>query len=483
MKLLDEHIPLLPLDRLMPADPAGREIATRIYDRIAKAPIHSPHGHVDAGILRRNEPFQDPSSLLITPDHYVTRLLHASGVPMAELGVGEASSSQSQQDRSREIWRILCHHWGIFAGTPVRMWLEAELQDVFGIDLRPSAATSDDIFDALTDRLSRPEFLPRALFDRFRIATLSTTNDPADNLEHHRALALDPTMTGRVLPSFRADRYLDPLTPNWSDNLDVLARAADTDTGTYAGLLEALRRRRAYFIENGATATDTGVVSADSDPLSEREAESIHARLLREARSGGTLDEADAARYRANLLYRSAEMSADDGLVMQLHAGVFRNHHPQTLERFGPDTGHDIPLPTTFVRPLAPVLSDFGTSDRFRIVLFAVDETTYSREVGPLAGFYPSVFAGAPWWFLDSFSAMKRYREAITDSAGFTKTSGFIDDTRAFCSIPARHDVARRVDAGFLAGLVSSGQLPEDEAAQIAGALVDTIPREVFRLG
>jgi glucuronate isomerase len=290
-------------------------------------------------------------------------------------------------------------------------------------------------------------------------------------------------MTGRVLPTFRSDRYLDPHAPGWAANLDLLAAAADVDTGTYAGLLAALRARRAFFKTHGATATDTGVVTADCEPLLPAEAETLHRRLLAAARAGTPPDSVDAARYRADLLFRAAEMSADDGLVMQLHAGVARNHHPDTLRRFGPDTGHDLPLATAFVRPLAPMLAAFGTDPAFRLVLFTVDETTLSREVAPLAGFYPSVYAGAPWWFLDTPAAMLRYRAAVTDAAGFRKTSGFIDDTRAFCSIPVRHDVARRVDAAFLAGLVTSGQLGEEEAARIAVDLVDTRPREVFRLG
>ena len=175
-------------------------------------------------------------------------------------------------------------------------------------------------------------------------------------------------------------------------------------------------------------------------------------------------------------------MSSEDGLVMQLHPGVLRGHHRPTLERFGPDTGHDLPLLTSYTEPLRELLGDFGTNETFRMVLFTVDETSFTREIAPLAGFYPSVFAGAPWWFLDSPDGIRRFREGVTDSAGFSKTSGFIDDTRAYLSIPARHDVSRRMDAGWLATLVVTGRLGEEEAHTIAHELVDAIPRSVFRL-
>jgi glucuronate isomerase len=219
------------------------------------------------------------------------------------------------------------------------------------------------------------------------------------------------------------------------------------------------------------------VPDAGSEPLPDAVAERIHAAALT-----GIVGGEDAVAYRGNLLYRFAEMSTEDGLVMQLHPGVIRNHHAPTLEKYGPDTGHDLPDVASFTRPLQPLLRDFGTNPNLHLVLFTVDETAFSREIGPLASFYPSVFAGAPWWFLDSPAGIARYRDAITDSVGFAKTSGFIDDTRAFCSIPARHDTSRRADAAFLAKLVTTHQLAEDEAAMIATELVSTIPANTFKL-
>jgi glucuronate isomerase len=455
-------------DRLLPADPATRDIARRLYDSVAAAPILSPHGHVDARILSLDEPFPDPAALLVTPDHYVTRLLHANGVSLDRL---------LPPTPSREIWAELCSHWHLFAGTPVRYWLETQLVEVFGVTTTPSAAAADAIYDEIAAALATPEFRPRALFSRFGIRVLATTDDPADDLATHRALRDDPSFDGHVIPTLRADRYMDPSHPYWADSLTMLAEASDIDCGTYAGLLAALRSRRRFFLENGGTSTDSGVPDAGSEPLSDAVAERIHAAALT-----GIVSAEDAIAYRRNLLYRFAEMSTEDGLVMQLHPGVIRNHHAPTLEKYGPDTGHDLPDVASFTRPLQPLLRDFGTNPNLHLVLFTVDETAFSREIGPLAGFYPTVFAGAPWWFLDSPAGIARYRDAITDSAGFAKTGGFIDDTRAFCSIPARHETSRRADAAFLARLVTTHQLDEDEAATIAADLVSTIPAHTFKL-
>ena len=462
-------------DRQLPADPATRDVARRLYASVESAPILSPHGHVDAGLLADDTPFPDPAALFITPDHYVTRLLHANGVPLSDLGLarnGEASTATP-----REIWSRLCSGWPLFAGTPVRSWLEAEFTGVFGVDTVPSARTADAMFDELSAALATPEFRPRALFERFGIRVLATTDDPADELEAHRALRDDPTFAGHVIPTLRADRYMDPSRPGWAGFLYELGVSADVDCRSYAGFIAALRQRRRFFIDNGATSTDTGVPDAWATPLPDTEAERIHAEGL-----AGTATPVDAVAYRRNLLYRFAEMSTEDGLVMQLHAGVIRGHHAPTLAAYGPDTGHDLPDVGGYTRPLARLLADFGTHPNLNLVLFTVDETMFSREIGPLAGFYPTVYAGAPWWFLDSPSGIARYRAAVTDSAGFAKTSGFIDDTRAFCSIPARHDASRRADAGYLAGLVTTHQLGEDEAVTIAGNLVRDIPARTFKL-
>ncbi|WP_243232883.1 glucuronate isomerase [Microbacterium sp. CIAB417] len=458
-------------DRLLPADPATRALARTLYESVREAPILSPHGHVEAALLRDDQAFTDPADLLIVPDHYVLRLLHAHGLDLDELGRG------SSQIEPREIWRRFATHWHVFAGTPVRAWFEDTLHSVIGLDEHPSAANADAQFDAIAAWIAEDGSRPRALFDRFDIEVLATTDDPAAPLDAHAALREDTSFTGRVVPTFRPDRFFDPSAAGWRGALDELHAVSGIDTGTAAGLIRALEDRRAHFRSLGATATDSGVVDAWATRLSAGELERIHRAGLT-----GEATDADAAAYRRHMLWEMARMSSEDGLVMQLHPGVLRGHHRPTTERFGPDTGHDLPLFSRYTEPLRELLGDFGTNETFRLVLFTVDETSFTREIAPLAGFYPSVFAGAPWWFLDSPDGIRRFREGVTDSAGFYKTSGFIDDTRAYLSIPARHDVSRRVDAGWLATLVVTGRLGEEEAHTIAHDLVDTIPRSVFRL-
>jgi glucuronate isomerase len=467
-------------DRLLGVDASVRSLARELYEAVAGAPIISPHGHVSPELLATNAPFPDPAALFVTPDHYVTRLLHSVGVPLEALGVPIAQGEKplsSGTAAPREIWRTLCEHWHLFAGTPVRYWFEDSLTRVFELEQTPSAQSAEATYEHLAQRLALPQYRPRELLARFGVEVLATTDDPADSLEHHAALAQLPDFPVRVLPTFRADAYMTPDRRDWPERLERLSVASGIDCGSYRGLLDALRNRREHFRRHGATATDAGVDDAWAIPLSDTEAERIHQRGL-----SGEAGPEEAVAYRRNLLFQSALMSAQDGLVMQLHPGVARNHHAASFARFGPDTGHDIPAPTHFAEPLRELLNTVGTSPEFRIVLFTVDETAFSREIAPLAGFYPSVYIGAPWWFLDAPAAVHRFRAAVTESAGFHKTSGFVDDTRALCSIPTRHDMSRRLDARYLAELVLNGQLGEDEARLLAQALVDTIPRTAFRL-
>jgi glucuronate isomerase len=462
-------------DRLFPAEPGVRSVARRIHDEIRDLPVISPHGHVDARLLLDDVPFRDPTTMLVSPDHYVYRLLHASGVPLADLGVGR--SDPLSEAEARAGWRRLCERWEVFRGTPVRYWLEVQLAEIFGVTQRPSAASADAVYDQVAARLVQPEFRPRALFERFGIEVLATTDDPADDLAAHRALRADPSWHGRVIPTFRPDRYLEPHSPGWVDAVTALAGASDIDTGSYAGFVAALEERRRYFIEHGAVSSDHAHLDVRTDPLAAPEADRIFRSAVR-----GDATTAESTAFRRHMLGEMARMSCDDGLVMTLHPGVCRNHHPATFERFGPDTGHDIPVRAEFTRALAPMLQRYGTHPNLHVVLFTVDETTFSREIAPLAGFYPSVYVGAPWWFLDAPDAIRRYRAAVTETVGFSRISGFVDDTRAFCSIPARHDMSRRIDAGCLAGGVAEHRLDEDEAIDTARALVVDNPRRVFKL-
>lgn len=462
-------------DRLLPADPAARGVARELYTAVRDLPILSPHGHVPATWLARDTPFPDPTALLISPDHYLTRLLHTQGVSLSALGVGRAEPMDPEA--SRAAFRLLCAHWSAFRGTPVKLWLEQTLVQVFGTDLAPSEQNADTLYDLLADHIARPDFRPRALYRRFGIEVLATTDDPCDDLTDHAALRDEATWHGRVLPTFRPDRYLEASAPGWLTLVDRLGSTAGVDTGTAAGWITAMERRREHFRAHGAVSADHSHRDARMEPLPRSEAERLYAL----ARAGSaTRAETDA--LRRALMFEMARMSSEDGLVMTLHPGVHRNHHAPSLARHGTDVGADIPVSVEFTRALAPVLSAFGTQPRFQLVVFTIDETIFSRELAPLAGFYPSLYVGAPWWFLDAPDAIERFRSAVTETAGFTKTSGFVDDTRAYLSIPARHDASRRADAAYLARLVTDHRLTLDEALETAHDLVTAIPRKAFRL-
>jgi len=463
-------------DRLFPVDPATREVARALYTEVAALPILSPHGHVDPAILLGNVPFPDPAELLIRYDHYVTRLMHAAGVRLSDLGIPDRLSN-TPVAAPRDVWRTFCAHWHLYAGTASGYWLQHEFSELFGIDQHPDAQNADALFDTIQAALATDAFRPRALFDRFGIEVLATTDDPMDVLAVHRALADDPTFTGRVLPTFRPDAYLNPAAAGFAENVDRLAAWNGTAPSSYSGYIDALAGRRRYFRDHGAVSADHGVLQPLAVDLSASEAASLF-----EGARAGTLSAAESRAFGGHMLLEMARMSVADGLVMTVHPGVFRNHNTDTFTRFGADTGHDIPVTTTYVDPLRPLLEKYGNLPDFHLVLFAVDETVYSREIAPLAGFYPSVYVGAPWWFLDAPDAVLRFRAAVTETAGFYRGSGFIDDTRAFLSIPARHEMARRLDAAFLARLVREGRIDIRSAERIIVDLVDTIPRKVFKL-
>ncbi|WP_104473928.1 glucuronate isomerase [Microterricola pindariensis] len=463
-------------DRLFPADPATRTVARALYQRVADAPIISPHGHVDPLLLLGNEPFGDPAELFIRFDHYVSRLMHAAGVKLTELGIPSRTGGEPVAT-PREVWRTFCAHWHLYAGTASGYWLRHEFATLFDIDVQPSEDTADALFDLIQAKLATDEFRPRALFARFNIEVMATTDDPMDDLAAHRALAADPSFTGRVLPTFRPDAYLNPAAPGWAERVAALAAWNGSDTSSYAGYIEALAGRRRFFVENGAVSADHGVLQPLAVDLAPAEAAELFGRAL-----AGELTAAESRVFAGHMLLEMARMSVEDGLVMTVHPGVFRNHSSATFDEFGPDTGHDIPVTTTYVEAMRPLLEKYGNNPDFHLVLFSVDETVYSREIAPLAGFYSSVYIGAPWWFLDAPDAVLRFRAAVTETAGFYRSSGFIDDTRAFLSIPARHDMSRRLDAAFLARLVCEGRIDLDAAERIIVDLVDALPRKVFKL-
>ncbi|HEX6536045.1 MAG TPA: glucuronate isomerase [Gemmatimonadaceae bacterium] len=463
-------------DRFFDSDPSVRRAARALYEETRELPLICPHGHVEPRLLAENAPFPEPASLIIVPDHYIVRMLYSRGVPMESLGIPTRDGTPVERD-PRRIWRALGEHWHLFLGTPTGVWLAHELHEVFGVRVKLSGETADRIYDEIAEKLASPEYRPRALFERFRIEVLATTDAASDTLEHHRVIRASG-WAGRVIPTFRPDALFQIARRGWREAVDALACAAGAPVSDYEGFLDAIRSRRAFFRSLGATATDHGV----EEPYTERLASEEADRLFGAAMSG-TATPADQRRFEAHMLMEMARLSTEDGMVMQLHAGALRDHHRAVLERFGPNTGGDIPVATEWTRNLRALLEAHGGDPRLTLIVFTLDESTYSRELAPLAGHYPALRLGPPWWFHDSIEGMTRFRQRTTETAGIWNTVGFNDDTRAFCSIPARHDLARRMDANYLGGLVARHIVDMDDARRMARALATDLAREAYRLG
>jgi len=469
-------IPLkLDPDRLFSAEPGQRALARALHAAVKDLPIVSPHGHTDPQWYADNEPFTNASALLITPDHYVFRMLYSQGVRLEDLGIPRRDGGSAEQD-AREIWRIFAGHYALFRGTPTRLWLDHAFHDVFGIRERLTAESADRLFDHINDCLARPEFRPRALFERFNIEVIATTESPLDTLEHHAKIRASG-WKGRVVTAYRPDPVVDPEFDGFAANVAKLGELTGEDTATWRGYLAGHRERRAFFKTMGATSTDHGHPTALTCDLATRECEALFAKAIK-----GGASAAEAEQFRGQMLTEMARISLDDGLVMQIHPGSFRNHNPQVLERFGRDKGADIPTRTDYVRALKPLLDRFGNERGLTVILFTLDETVYARELAPLAGHYPILKLGPPWWFHDSPEGMLRFREQATETAGFYNTVGFNDDTRAFLSIPARHDVARRIDCRFLARLIAERRIEEDEAFELAPELAYGLAKRAYKL-
>jgi len=458
-------------DRLFPADPGTRTIARALYAHIKGLPIVSPHGHTQAAWFANNEPFPNPASLFVQPDHYVYRMLLSQGISMESLEIG-----QPKMKDPRKVWSIFASHYYLFRGTPTRIWLDFAFQELFGLEERLTAKTAGLYFDTISEKLRTPEFLPRALYERFNLEVLATTDSPLDSLADLKAIR-ESGWKARIIPNFRPDPVVDAEFKGFVENIALLGEQTGEDTATWKGYLSALRKARARFKELGCTATDHGHLTAQTADLPLAEAEALYAEVLT-----GRSDAAQQELFRAQMLTEMAQMSLEDGLVMQIHPGSVRNHNRKVYERFGRDVGCDIPRPTNYVDALRPLLDRFGNEPGMTIILFTLDESTYTRELAPLAGHYPCLRLGPSWWFNDSPEGMMRFREQVTETAGFYNTVGFNDDTRAFLSIPARHDVARRVDCAFLARLVAEHRLGEDEAFEVAHELTYGLVKKAYRL-
>jgi glucuronate isomerase len=470
------HALTLHPDRLFPADEATRAIARALYAGVKDLPIVSPHGHTDPRWYAENEPFPDPSTLFIVPDHYVFRMLYSQGVALEDLGVPRRDGGATEQD-SRKIWRIFAANQHLFRGTPSAMWLAHAFHEVFGIRERLTLENADAIYDRIDAQLKLPEFLPRALYEKFNIEVIATTESPLDDLKWHKKIR-ESGWKGRVLTAYRPDPVVDPDFPGFAENLVALGRITGEDTATWRGYLAALQQRRDYFREvGGCTSTDHGHPTAVTADLSAKVASELFQKV-----ASGSFTAHEAELFRGQMLTEMARMSVEDGLVMQIHPGSFRSHNPGLMATFGRDKGADIPTATDYVHALKPLLDRFGNETKLSIILFTLDETSYSRELAPLAGHYPALKVGPAWWFYDAPEGMRRYREQITETAGFYNTVGFNDDTRAFLSIPARHDVARRVDCAYLGQLVAEHRLDLDEAHAVAHDLAYGLAKKAYKL-
>jgi len=465
----------LPPDRYFDPDPAQRRIAQELYELVADRPLICPHGHVDPRLLAdENATFGSPAELLIIPDHYVFRMLYSQGVPLESLGVPRIDGGPVEEDH-RQIWQIFADHFYLFRGTPTGAWLADELQGVFGIEDKLTGATAQAIYDQLEAKLATPEFRPRTLFERFNIEVLCTTDAATDPLAYHQAIRASG-WRGDVRPTFRPDAVVNLLTPGWRDNIDALSEVSGIAVHSYPAFVQALEKQRAVFKSFGATATDHAAVSAYTAELSATEAETIFQRALR-----GQATPDDAGRFTAHMIMESARMSIEDGLVMQFHVGAVRNHNQLIFDRFGPDKGADIPERSEFTHNLRPLLNKYGNDVRLTLILFTLDETTYSRELAPLAGHYSAVKLGPPWWFHDSINGITRYLERVVETAGLHNTVGFNDDTRAFPSIPARHDLWRRVVSNWIAGLVVRSIVDVDDAREMVLDMAYRLAKQAYK--
>ena len=463
--------------RFFPADPKQRGIAAELFARIEKLPIISPHGHTDPAWFAYDQPFEDAVSLLLWPDHYLLRLLYSVGVTLKSIGIApkDGSGGVVENDR-RKIWKRFAEHYYIFRGTPCRAWLDHTFLDVFGLDRPFGPETADHYYDTINEKLTQAPFRPRALFERFNIEAIATTENSLDLLKDHEAITASG-WNGRVITTFRPDEVTDPDHELFPQALKKIGELAGEDTSTWKGYLRAIENRRAFFRAHGATATDHGHATAQTADLSPAGAETLFAKV-----TAGKADASERELFRAQMLTEMARMSVEDGMVMQLHPGCWRNHNELIYRRFGRNIGGDMPMQGAFMGPLKPLLDRFGNNPDFTLVLFTLDETTYSRELAPLAGHYPCLKLGPAWWFHDSPEGMMRYRRLTTESAGFYNTAGFNDDTRAYFSIPARHDLARRIDCTYLSELVVQGRLPMEEAAEVARDLAYNLPKKVYKL-
>ena len=473
-------------NRYFSSDPAQKRAAAELYESVKDLPLICPHGHVDPRMFADPDyQFGSPVDLLIIPDHYIFRMLYSQGIGLDELGIppsksppmkrGDLPDTEAVKDH-RAIWQRVCDNWHLFRATPTGIWLRDELADVFGITPKLNSANASAIYDAIEDKLKSADFRPRALFERFNIEALATTDAATDKLAQHQAIR-DSGWGGRIIPTFRPDAVVNIDAADWRENIELLGEVSGVDISDFGNYIQALEQRRQYFKLMGATATDHAALTAYTESLNPADADAIFQRALM-----GEASAKDAARFTGHMLVEMARMSSEDGLVMQMHVGSWRNHNPQIQARYGRDMGADIPIRSEFTKNLKPLLDRFGNHRELTLILFNLDETTHSRELAPLAGHYPILRLGPPWWFFDSWQGMTRFLDAAVETAGIYNLAGFNDDTRAYPSIPTRHDVWRRVCADWLAGQLVRGFMDEDDAREMIRALAYDLAKQTYRL-
>ncbi len=462
-------------NRYFDANPEVRIIASELYAEVKNLPIISPHGHVDPKIFAENKPFPDPAELFIIPDHYIFRMLYSQGYPLESLGIPTHDGTPVEKDH-RKIWQIFADNFYLYSGTPTGAWLTHEFAEVFGITETLNSENGQAIYDLMSEKLQTPEYLPRTLFNQFNIEVISTTDGASDSLEYHKQIK-ESGWSGKVIPSFRPDAVVNILAANWKSEIEKLSSASAIDVVDYKSFIKAIENRRKYFLEMGAVATDQGVLTPYTHALSESEADAIFQRAL-----NGTATLEDETAFVGNMLMEMARMSCEDGLVMQIHPGVLRNHNQKIFNKFGLDKGGDIPIQNEFTKNLQELLNVYGNHPNFKVIVFTLDETSYARELAPLAGHYPAMKLGPAWWFNDSIQGMRRFRQMTTETAGLYNTVGFNDDTRAFLSIPARHDLARRVDCNFLAQQVSEHIIDIEDARKLSYQLANGLVKKAYNL-
>ena len=347
---------------------------------------------------------------------------------------------------------------------------------MFGVQQKLTPARAQEIYDQIAARLESPEMRPRRMFERFNIEVLCTTDAATDTLDYHRAIRASG-WGGDIRPTFRPDAVVNLDTKDWRTHIDRLSEVSGIAVDSYPAFIQALEQRRAFFKSMGAVATDHAALTPFTERLSDREAAAIFDQALK---GNGTIPA--ARRFTGHMLIEMARMSVEDGLVMQLHPGSWRNHNAVIYANFGRDMGADIPVPAEYTRNLLPLLNEFGNDPRLTLILFTLDETTYARELAPLAGHYPALKVGPPWWFYDSWNGFQRFFDQVMETAGIYNTAGFNDDTRAFPSIPARHDIWRRASANWLAGLVVRSMIDLDDAREMVVDLAYGLAKRSYHL-